>query len=48
MTRELRPHQARALDMLRKSLLDGRRRLMLQAPTGFGKTVLGAAVVEGR
>lgn len=47
MLRQLRPHQTRALDMLRASLGSGRRRPMLQAPTGFGKTVIGAAIVEG-
>ncbi|MGP2491076.1 DEAD/DEAH box helicase [Mesorhizobium sp. PUT5] len=40
-------HQVRALDMLRHSLASGKRRPMLQAPTGAGKTVLGAAIVEG-
>ena len=47
MIRELHPHQARAIEMLRQSLAAGRRRPMLQAPTGFGKTLLAAAVVEG-
>jgi superfamily II DNA or RNA helicase len=40
-------HQDRALDMLRHSLATGHKRPMLQAPTGAGKTVIGAAVVEG-
>lgn len=43
---ELRPRQDRALDMLRQSLREGVDRLVLQAPTGFGKTRLGAAIVE--
>jgi DNA or RNA helicases of superfamily II len=47
MRRELRPHQTRAIDLLRRSLGSGKRRPLLQAPTGFGKTMLGAAIVEG-
>src|SRR5271169_4552678 len=46
MKRELRPHQTRAIEMLRQSLGAGKRRPVLQAPTGFGKTRLGAEVVE--
>jgi superfamily II DNA or RNA helicase len=46
MKRELRPHQTRAIEMLRESLRSGKGKLILQAPTGFGKTLLGAAVVE--
>ena len=47
MNRELRPHQSRAIEKLRQSLRSGKRRPVLQAPTGFGKTLLAAAVVEG-
>ena len=47
MKRELFPHQAEALAMLRRSLGSGRRRPMVQAPTGFGKTLLAATIVEG-
>jgi DNA repair protein RadD len=47
MKRELRPHQVKAIEMLRQSLGSGKRRPVLQAPTGFGKTLLAAAVVEG-
>lgn len=43
----LRPHQQRALEMLKASLRSGHRRPVLQAPTGFGKTILSAAIVEG-
>jgi DNA repair protein RadD len=46
MKRELRPHQSQAIEMLRESLGSGKRRLVLQAPTGFGKTMLAAALVE--
>jgi DNA repair protein RadD len=45
--RPLHPHQLQAVDMLRRSLGSGNRRPMLQAPTGFGKTMLGVAIVEG-
>jgi len=47
MKRELRPNQVKAIEMLRQSLGSGKRRPVLQAPTGFGKTRLAAAVVEG-
>jgi DNA repair protein RadD len=45
--RPLRPHQERALDELRRSLASGHRRPMLQAPTGFGKTLLAAHIIDG-
>jgi DNA repair protein RadD len=44
--RPLRPHQERALDALRASLTAGRRRPMLQAPTGFGKTLTAAHIIQ--
>jgi DNA repair protein RadD len=47
MNRELRPDQTKAMKMLRQSLGSGKRRPVLQAPTGFGKTLLAAAIVEG-
>lgn len=47
MMRQLHPHQQRALDLLKRSLKAGNRRPMLMAPTGFGKTVLAAAIVDG-
>lgn len=47
MNRELRPHQHQAIAMLRQSLASGKRRPVLQAATGFGKTLLAAAIVEG-
>ena len=43
----LRPHQSRAIAMLRASLAGGKRRPMVQAPTGFGKTLLSAAITDG-
>ncbi len=47
MTRQLRPHQVAILDRLRDSLRSGRRRPMVQAPTGAGKTVVAGAIVRG-
>lgn len=43
----LKPHQDRALELLRGSILSGHRRPLLQAPTGAGKTLIAAAIVEG-
>lgn len=43
----LRPHQQTALDQLKASLLAGKRRPLLQAPTGAGKTVIAAHIVAG-
>ena len=47
MIRALRPHQQFAFDALRSSLSGGKRRPMLAMPTGGGKTLLAAAIVEG-
>jgi DNA repair protein RadD len=44
--RPLRPHQDRALIALRKSLVSGRKRPMLMAPTGAGKTLLAAHIIQ--
>jgi DNA repair protein RadD len=43
--RPLRPHQARAI-ALRGSLAAGKRRPMLQAPTGFGRTLTAAWIIQ--
>ena len=43
----LYPHQVEAMGMLKASLKTGSKRPMLQCPTGFGKTVMAAAIVEG-
>lgn len=47
MKKSLYPHQQRALELLKRSLGTGHRRPVVQAPTGFGKTVLASAMVEG-
>jgi len=44
---DLHEHQQIAIEMVRRSLSTGHRRPMLQAPTGFGKTIVSAAIVEG-
>jgi DNA repair protein RadD len=46
MKRELRPHQTYAIEKLRRSIGSGKRRPVLQAPTGCGKTLVAAAIVE--
>jgi DNA repair protein RadD len=46
MNRELHEHQKLAEAQLRESLRSGHRRPLIQSPTGSGKTVLAAAIVE--
>lgn len=43
----LRPHQVKAIDMLRRSLAQGNRRVVVQMPTGAGKTLTAAKIIEG-
>ena len=45
--RRLRPYQERDLERLRASFAASRRRVLYQAPTGAGKTILFSAVVAG-
>jgi DNA repair protein RadD len=45
--RPLYPHQERAIVSLRGSCVSGKKRPMLQAPTGFGKTKLAAKIIDG-
>jgi superfamily II DNA or RNA helicase len=44
--RELRPHQSNAINLLRSSLGQGNTRVVLQAPTGFGKSITAAKIIE--
>lgn len=43
----LRPHQAEAIRLLRASLGRGNRRVVIQAPTGAGKTFIATKIIEG-
>jgi len=43
---ELRDYQQTAIEQLRAALLEGSRRPVIQAPTGAGKTVIAAAIVN--
>ena len=43
---ELRPYQQQALDDIRASVRGGVRRLVVQAATGAGKTLIAAAIVH--
>jgi len=42
----LRPQQIQLLDELDRAIKGGCRRIMVQAPTGFGKTIVAAAIAE--
>jgi DNA repair protein RadD len=42
MTATLRPHQVSLLDQLEAAISEGSRRIVVQAPTGFGKTIVAA------
>lgn len=43
---ELRPHQIKAIEMLRESLASGKSRPILAAPCSFGKTITAAAILQ--
>ena len=45
--KELYPHQVRAIQMIRQSLAQGNRRVLLQGVVGFGKTLCSARMIEG-
>jgi len=44
---DLRPHQVKAIDMLVAAFRAGKRRPIIQAPCGFGKTLCAARIVIG-
>ena len=46
LTYELRPHQTDAIQKLRESFISGKRRPILQAPTGMGKTLIAVDVIK--
>jgi DNA repair protein RadD len=46
MNRSLWQHQTEALETLRQTVRQGVRRIVLSSPTGSGKTLLSAAVIE--
>lgn len=46
MNRQLRPDQQAALEALRDTVRGGVRRIVVQSPTGWGKTILAAGIVE--
>lgn len=43
---DLRPYQAAAFDSAREAIRAGKRRILIVAPTGSGKTVLASALME--
>lgn len=42
----LRPQQVQLLNEIERSIADGCRRIMVQAPTGFGKTIVAGALAR--
>src|SRR6185503_2494286 len=44
--RELRDDQAGTLEALRDAVRDNKRRICMQSPTGWGKTMLASALVS--
>lgn len=47
MNKELRPYQDEALRAIRETVGQGCHRLVVQAPTGSGKTLVAAAIASG-
>lgn len=43
--RPLRPRQLQAISAVREAIREGHRRIVLQAPTGFGKTLVAAHII---
>jgi superfamily II DNA or RNA helicase len=46
MNTELRAHQVETLDKLHAALAEGHRRVVVQAPTGAGKTLMAVALIQ--
>jgi DNA repair protein RadD len=44
---KLRPYQAGAIIRVRKAYSDGSRRILVQAPTGAGKTEIACSIIRG-
>lgn len=44
--KQLRPRQTEAIRLLRQSLGKGVKRVLLKAPTGFGKTIIAAHIIQ--
>ena len=45
--KDLRPHQVKAISLVRQSLGKGFKRIVCQAATGFGKTLTASKIIEG-
>jgi superfamily II DNA or RNA helicase len=43
---ELRPYQTVVIDDFHRAVAAGHRRILLVAPTGSGKTVIGAEIIR--
>jgi len=43
--RPLRPYQEKAIDAIRQAIKEGHKRIILQAPTGAGKSLLAAHII---
>jgi superfamily II DNA or RNA helicase len=44
----LHPFQQTVVDQIEKAIEQGQRKLLLVAPTGSGKTVMGSAIINCR
>lgn len=44
---ELRPYQVKAIEALRQAVRDGHKRIILNSPTGSGKTLTAAEIIRG-
>jgi superfamily II DNA or RNA helicase len=45
--RPLRERQGRAIAAIRQAVREGHKRIVVQAPTGFGKTLMAAHLIDG-